>query len=320
MKATFTEKDLIESKFCDEKQAKEIMAILNDKTTHKTGINEISDRLNEVNELLKNDGCYGVESLIWSDNNQEMRNYMSDPSDELLAEYLNTGDTYNTTILANYVSNKYELTTYGDFVEQYEKDLNKTIKGELVESMARTLFVTSWADYRENQGESFSQCELMDIAPETPKEMLPIAEKLADTIAKLCSHKHVEGSWLEWCKKANALSELDEFGHYLVMECLGHGVAWTDDRGHNKHNLPLPSICAMMYTGNDNYAHISVSGLDTTKDTWLTGIDPKGFICSNCGNDGHDCACDRCPNCERIVSEYGERTGHCGDCGSQLQK
>ncbi len=37
------------------------------------------------------------------------------------AEYCNTGDTYATTILYDYIAGKYRLTSWGDFVERFEK-------------------------------------------------------------------------------------------------------------------------------------------------------------------------------------------------------
>ena len=42
--------------------------------------------------------------------------------DETVAEYLNAGDTYNTTLLYSYVHrDAWQITCWGDFVERYER-------------------------------------------------------------------------------------------------------------------------------------------------------------------------------------------------------
>lgn len=37
------------------------------------------------------------------------------------ADYINTGDTYNATILFNRITRAFSLTTFGDFIERNEK-------------------------------------------------------------------------------------------------------------------------------------------------------------------------------------------------------
>ena len=44
-----------------------------------------------------------------------------DPSRGILARYVNTGDTYSTTLLWNAESGSWRITTWGDWVEQFEK-------------------------------------------------------------------------------------------------------------------------------------------------------------------------------------------------------
>lgn len=53
-------------------------------------------------------GAYGTEAI-----------FDADGSVQPVAEYCNTGDTYNATILYDYVAGRYRLTTMGDFVERY---------------------------------------------------------------------------------------------------------------------------------------------------------------------------------------------------------
>lgn len=65
--------------------------------------------LSALNELLE---CYGVEAF----------NTRNDPF-RAIAEYLNTGDTYQTTILFRHDTGTFRLSSWGDFVERNEKRL-----------------------------------------------------------------------------------------------------------------------------------------------------------------------------------------------------
>jgi hypothetical protein len=87
----------------------------------------------------------------------------------------------------------------------------------------------------------------MDIAPETTDDALAEAWRLMGRIeqangldihAAYCKALKADGQdyYAEGVAEANA----DEFGHYLAMEALGHGVGWADD--HEPHGLQLPLI------------------------------------------------------------------------------
>jgi hypothetical protein len=65
--------------------------------------------LSALNELLE---CFGVEAF----NSRESRMHA-------IAEYLNTGDTYSTTILFRHDTGTFRLTSWGDFLEANEKRL-----------------------------------------------------------------------------------------------------------------------------------------------------------------------------------------------------
>jgi hypothetical protein len=112
----------------------------------------------------------------------------------------------------------------------------------VVNAMARAMFVSAWADKEEEEGRSHGGEELMDVAPETPEDAIHQAWRLCgqfealnkSTIAamfvhalridvKLCSN---------WGEEAFERAEerwASDFGHYLAMRALGHGVAWEDD-------------------------------------------------------------------------------------------
>jgi hypothetical protein len=110
---------------------------------------------------------------------------------------------------------------------------------EFVDAAARALWVASWADAAEDAGESLSG-ELMDQAPDTPDEAVQAAHDLAREIE---SANKMPLAQLWYASAMMPGKHYDEptvrlFGHYLAMESLGHGVAWTDD--HPNIGMVLP--------------------------------------------------------------------------------
>jgi hypothetical protein len=110
------------------------------------------------------------------------------------------------------------------------------LRDDIIEEMARALFVSSWADREEEAGRSHGGEELMDIAPPTPKRAVQAAKKLAERmedgnnvsldalyiLAAMQPGKHY--------KKPDP----HDFGHYVAMQALGHGVSWWDDHPNIK--------------------------------------------------------------------------------------
>lgn len=64
--------------------------------------------MSALNDLLAG---FGVEGI-----------FHPNESDKLIAEYVNQGDTYATTILRDVESGKYILTSYGDWLEAWEQE------------------------------------------------------------------------------------------------------------------------------------------------------------------------------------------------------
>lgn len=110
----------------------------------------------------------------------------------------------------------------------------------VVEAMARALFVTAWADAEEEAGNTYPGEELMDVAPKTSAE----AKRHAEKLAKQFEQKNGMSLDELLAKAAEADDEeIDsdyarEFGHYLAMQAMGHGVSWFDD--HEKFPLKVP--------------------------------------------------------------------------------
>jgi hypothetical protein len=107
--------------------------------------------------------------------------------------------------------------------------------------VARTLFVTAWADWAEENGESL-RGELFDLAPETPPEAEQCAAGLIERVELLN-----DASWEELYKRAKAAPgkhlrrpKPEDFAYGLTMQMLGHGVSWFDDHPH--FEIKLPSV------------------------------------------------------------------------------
>ena len=126
----------------------------------------------------------------------------------------------------------------------HARALHKT----MVDAMGRALFVSAWADRQEERGKALHG-ELMDLAPRTSTEAKRAALRLEGQFQAL----NVGGLTVLLYKAAKA-DGMDayadgfyvspdyarDFGHYLAMEALGHGVSWFDD--HAKFDIKFPHI------------------------------------------------------------------------------
>ena len=69
-------------------------------------------RLCALNELLE---CYGTEAITGPE-------YIDNYCMYINAVYINAGDAYLMTVLFDYRTNKFVLTSFGDYVEKYIKE------------------------------------------------------------------------------------------------------------------------------------------------------------------------------------------------------
>lgn len=116
----------------------------------------------------------------------------------------------------------------------------------IVQSMARTLFVNAWANAEEEEGRGHGGQELFDVAPKTSKDAEKAAWRLAGQFEALngmniwaLAAKVLKQEGLDGDKDAE-----EELGYNLVMEALGSGVAWADD--HDDHGLEVPDFEFML--------------------------------------------------------------------------
>ena len=69
-------------------------------------------KLCALNELIEG---YGTEAITGPE-------YINNYCMYINAVYINTGDTYALTVLFDYRTNKFSLTSFGDYVEKYIKE------------------------------------------------------------------------------------------------------------------------------------------------------------------------------------------------------
>ena len=133
-----------------------------------------------------------------------------------------------------------------------------TFDSDILEGMARALWVTSYADWVEQQDVT-AQRELgarggqdwNDVAPETPESASDAARDLYLAISRANDKSPVDllGEALRADGKKFSSSLADSFGHYLAMQALGHGVSWFDD--HAQFRLKVPGFEAYCPDGMD---------------------------------------------------------------------
>jgi hypothetical protein len=146
---------------------------------------------------------------------------------------------------------------------------------DIVESMARTLWVSAYASYAEENPRKRGVVHARggqnwhDVAPETP----PAAERAAGELAELFKVKN-NASLEQLAQRARVADgkKIDEedFGHYLAMMAMGEGVGWWDD--HKRFDLKVPRF-EVMYDGRS----LEWSGETITVQPKLPGVNPAGL-------------------------------------------
>lgn len=131
-------------------------------------------------------------------------------------------------------------------------------RNQIIESMARALYVCAYADMIDNAREDGEDVDdlpraprderdWMDCAPDTSEAALDIARKLAAaiegrakaTLAELYRDASEEcANQIALCHRGEHTADL--FGHYIAMQSLGHGVAWSDN--HAPLTFEIPSV------------------------------------------------------------------------------
>lgn len=117
------------------------------------------------------------------------------------------------------------------------------LRDTIIHGMARALFVDNWAMGEEERGRRWPPgSDLMDLAPRTPSRAVLKAARLARRIEQGNRATLPQIYDRALAAPGRHLREPTpcDFGHYLAMQSLGHGVSWFDD--HPSFPLKLPYI------------------------------------------------------------------------------
>ncbi len=127
-----------------------------------------------------------------------------------------------------------------------ERDFDNEFTEEFAEGAARAFWVTSWASGEEERGTSL-RGEIMDQAPETPLsawvaagELIGRPEAANGVPIRALADRAARAGGDEGSMDIDAR----EFGHYMAMEALGHGVSWFDDHATFDIEVPNPEYHA----------------------------------------------------------------------------
>lgn len=112
------------------------------------------------------------------------------------------------------------------------------LRSEIVNMMARTFYVSAWADAMEEAGERL-QGELMDQAPETPHDAYEHAEKAAARIEQ-ANGMSLDALYHKMTAMEGGDDTASEFGYCLAMMWQGSGVSWFDDHPGDDSDLDVP--------------------------------------------------------------------------------
>ena len=107
----------------DDKEMKTILSIIKSAKNDRA----VDAALVKIDKMI--DGTFGTESIRGSA-------FFDRFWQDTIAIYLNTGDTYNTTLLYNVVSETWMITSMGDFVDMVDRGkLDKFHDGEPIRTI-----------------------------------------------------------------------------------------------------------------------------------------------------------------------------------------
>lgn len=121
------------------------------------------------------------------------------------------------------------------------------VRKMILDAMARALFVEAWARNEEEKpkfrergyGGQGHQVDIMDVAPRTSPAAMKSAKELAKDIEKQ-NGRSLTSLYTTAVAQEGHRKEPNptDFGHYLAMQAMGHGVSWWDD--HPEFPMTVP--------------------------------------------------------------------------------
>lgn len=147
---------------------------------------------------------------------------------------------------------------------------DSTFRDAWLMGAASAFFVTAYADYVEEGYSSDNELtddernarvnlakprggqDWCDYAPPTPPNAYALAGELWAMLEKVNSGTSVYALALRAEAVDGVEPDPEQFGHYLAMQAMGHGVSWFDD--HEKFKITVPHIeCSQCSFSDDAY-------------------------------------------------------------------
>lgn len=131
--------------------------------------------------------------------------------------------------------------------KQAEPNDDPVVRKMILDAMGRAFFVDAWAKNEEEKpkfsergyGGHGHRVELMEVAPRTSPAAMKAAKELAKDIEKQ-NGRSLTSLYTTAVAQEGHRKEPNpsDFGHYLAMQAMGHGVSWWDD--HPEFPMTVP--------------------------------------------------------------------------------
>jgi len=127
-----------------------------------------------------------------------------------------------------------------ELIDELEQILSDTIvakRAAIIGGMARAFFVDDWARDNDPGG-----VELMGVAPATSEHAKKFAADFTKKV-EAANGKNLIALFNDACEADADVAftnnqEARNFGHYLAMQAMGHGVSWFDDHADFEIEIP----------------------------------------------------------------------------------
>jgi hypothetical protein len=116
-------------------------------------------------------------------------------------------------------------------------------RDEIVDSAARAFYVDTWANRIEEREGMLPRGDLMDAAPSTPRSAERFARKFIKEVERMNRGIPIDDLYERAANmpgKHYRAPTPSDFGHYLAMEAMGHGVGWHDDHPKVEPAIAFP--------------------------------------------------------------------------------
>lgn len=147
---------------------------------------------------------------------------------------------------------------------------DSTFRDAFLEGAAKAFFCTAYADYVEEADSTDNDLDeverneranlarpgggedWMDCLPPIPPNAYALAGELWNALYKANGEAGVYSLALRAEAADGVAPDPDQFGHYLAMQAMGHGVSWFDD--HKTFKIKVPSIeCSQCSFSDEAY-------------------------------------------------------------------